>query len=68
MFEGLAYTAAIGGQSSKLEEIRDGLERISRQVGGTHLCYFSLFVQHGSGNVDVMDFNDEKRQSLWFCD
>lgn len=66
-FEGLAYTAAMGEHATKLPEIREGLERIALRVEATHLCYFCLYVRHGSGEVNVMDLNDETRQALWFC-
>lgn len=67
-FEGLAYTAAFGASAERHERIRTDLERIASNAGATHLCYFSLFVQRGTGQVDVLDLSQDNRQTLWFAD
>lgn len=67
MFEGLAYTAAIGKQTELTEDIRVGMERIAHKVGATHVCYFSLSAFHGSGKTTVIDLAKESSSMPWFC-
>lgn len=64
-FEGLAATAAA---TARLDHatVRERLERLIIGSGGSQLCYFSMLITRGTGQVSVLDMAGERGEHLWY--